>query len=134
MVNGMDYPIIYIILNGELNMSPGKAAAQAAHAMASLDKVNGIKDFSSKVQRAVIVLEAENQQQIGNLEDYLFDLEIPAEKYIDEGVNEVSAYSVTGMAVGPIWASDEAKREILRPFPLFGKDKSEKRKQRWWKR
>ncbi len=115
----MNNPFIYIVLNGALNMSPGKAAAQAVHALASLDKEYGISEFSQSIKRTVIVLEAKDQQQLYNLETYLFHLDIPAESYIDEGVNEVSAYSVTALAIGPIAEDDLEKRQIVSAFPLF---------------
>lgn len=114
----MDNPFIYIVINGELKMSPGKAAAQAVHAAAMLQ---GIHDFSREIKRTVIVLEAKNTQQLMNLRGYLSALNIPSEYYIDEGVNEVDVYSVTALAVGPIEADDLEKREILAPFPLFPK-------------
>jgi peptidyl-tRNA hydrolase len=127
----MDSPLIYILLNGELNMSPGKAAAQAAHAMASLHNYNGIETFSEKTKRTVIVLEASNQQQMQNLESYLDELDIPAATYTDEGYNEVEAYSVTAMAVGPIEASDQETRMIFAPFHMYYGNKKEKK--RWFR-
>lgn len=126
----MDNPYIYILINGSLNMSAGKAAAQAVHALASLESNGSIRDFSSSLQRTVIVLEADNQQQMDNLAQYLTAARIPVGSYIDEGVNEVGAYSVTAMAVGPIWQSDEAERAILRPFKLYSGPK----KKRWFNR
>lgn len=124
----MDNPFIYIVINGELNMSAGKAAAQAVHAAAML---SGIHTFSSEIKRTVIVLEAKNTQQLMNLRGYLSAMNIPSEYYIDEGVNEVGAYSVTALAVGPIEADDLEKREILAPFPLFP---AKPKKKRWFRR
>jgi peptidyl-tRNA hydrolase len=125
----MNNPMVYILLNKDLNMSPGKAAAQAAHAMASLDGYKGIDDFSSNTIRTVIVLEASNKQ-IENLEDYLFELDIPAASYIDEGANEVEAYSKTALAVGPMWSDEMDKRQIFKPFRLYRGNRTKK----WWQR
>ena len=100
-------------------MSPGKAAAQAVHAVGSLNRHHGIRDWSDRTQRTVIILEAENAEQMNTLEIYLDELNIPAESYIDEGVNEITPYSVTALAIGPIYADEHEKREILKPFPLF---------------
>lgn len=121
-------PVLYILLNGELNMSPGKAAAQTAHAVAALHSQYGIDDFMDEHRRTVIVLEAENEQQLKNLETYLYQAEIRVATYIDEGVNEVSPYSVTALAAGPIAIDDEETRAIFGPFPLYGNNKK-----RWWK-
>lgn len=119
--NNMKNPVIYILLNGELRMSPGKAAAQSVHAIASLHRHYGLAEFSCRAKRTVIVLEAKNQQQMDNLEDYLMQLEVPSGSYIDEGVNEVDAYSVTALAVGPIEGDNEELRAIFSSFDLYGR-------------
>lgn len=99
-------------------MSAGKAAAQTAHAVALLGSFNNtFIDFN---RRTVIVLEAENEAQIRNLNEYLFNEGLSSYYYIDEGVNEVGPYSITAMAVEPIAFNDEARREIFAPFNLYG--------------
>lgn len=113
--------IIYILVNGELKMSPGKVAAQVAHATAMLDKFNSA--FIGEYKRAVIVLEAKNEIQMRSLEEYLFNAGLSSYLYIDEGVNEVTPYSLTAMSVQPIDSDDEEKREIFAPFPLYGSNK-----------
>lgn len=114
----MKNPVIYIVLNGELKMSPGKAAAQAVHASMTLS-IETLAKFSSQYKRTVIVLEAKNAEQIKNLEEYLSSSDIDADYYIDEGVNEVNAYSVTALAAGPITSDDEETRAIFESFPLY---------------
>jgi len=113
-------PILYVVLNKELNMSAGKAAAQAVHAAMMLQGVAGSNQFADNYRRTVVVLEAENSEQIRNLHEYLKSARIYSQYYIDEGVNEISAYSITALAVVPFDASDEQKREIFAPFNLFG--------------
>lgn len=120
----MKNPIIYIVLNGKLKMSPGKAAAQAVHAAMMLNE-RSMDDFMSDFKRTVVVLEAKNSEQIKNLHSYLYDTNIDCDYYIDEGVNEVDAYSVTALAVGPIAYEDVEARSILAGFPLFGKKRSD---------
>lgn len=126
----MTNPIMYVVLNGELNMSPGKAAAQAVHAAMMLNG-NSKGDFLSDYKRTVIVLEAKNAEQIKNLAIYLDEAEIDSDYYIDEGVNEVDAYSATALAA--FVGDDEdfglqARRSIFSSFPLFGKTKK-----KWYK-
>lgn len=116
----MKNPILYIILNGELKMSPGKACSQCVHAAMMLNG-NSKSDFMSDYKRTVIILEAKNASQIKNIYNYLDDIEIDVDYYIDEGKNEVDAYSVTALAVGPIAYDDIEKREMFESFPLFGK-------------
>ena len=119
-------PILYVILNKELNMSAGKASAQAVHAAMLLEgNYSGL--FSSSYKRTVIVLEAENENQIKNLYLYLESAGIFSDYYIDEGVNEVGPYSVTALAVEPIAYDDEEKRSIFAPFKLFSGGAPEER-------
>lgn len=126
----MTNPFIYVLINGSLGMSPGKVAAQSVHAVAALHKEFGISEFSDERKRTVTVLEADSQQQMENLWDYLYDLDIPTAYYIDEGVNEISPYSFTALAIGPIESTDYDKRDILSAFPLF----PNKPKKKWFKR
>ena len=113
----MENPILYVILNKELKMSAGKAAAQTAHAVALLGDFNN--KFIDTARRTVIVLEAENEAQIRSLNEYLFNVGLASFYYIDEGENEVPAYSVTAMAVEPFEADDKEKREVFNDFGLF---------------
>lgn len=121
----MPNEIVYVVINGELNMSAGKAAAQAVHAAAMLSKIG---EFGKNVVRTTIVLEAKNTQQLLNLHLYLSRLGLESQYYIDEGVNEVDAYSVTALAVGPIWSEDREERAALASFPLYSGPKVVKKK------
>lgn len=117
-------PILYIVLNGELNMSAGKASAQAVHAAMMLQNNFG-GNFTGSYKRTVVVLEAKNSEQIKNLHEYLRVAEVFSDYYIDEGKNEVDAYSITALAVEPIAHDDKELREIFESFPLFGDDYDE---------
>lgn len=110
-------PFIYVVLNGELKMSPGKAAAQTAHAVAMLQQ-RSLDDFVSSNSRTVIVLEATNSEQIKNLNKYLEREDVDSDYYIDEGYNEVGAYSVTALAA--YVGESEKLRNIFISLPLYG--------------
>lgn len=97
-------------------MSPGKAAAQTAHAVAMLDRMS-VKEFRSSVKRTVIVLEAKNAAQIENLQDYLSQHQVDSDYYIDEGYNEVDAFSTTALAAYVGESSD--LKDIFKSFPMF---------------
>jgi peptidyl-tRNA hydrolase len=112
----MKNPIMYVVLNGELKMSPGKAAAQAVHS-AMLLNGNSKEDFLSDFRRTVIVLEAKNAMQLQNLAIYLDGAEIDSDYYIDEGVNEVDAYSITALAA--FVGDNEELRQVFEAFPLY---------------
>lgn len=109
--------ILYIVINKELKMSAGKAASQAVHA-AMLLQENALS-FANNYKRTVIVLEAENSEQIRNLEEYLESAGVFCMHYIDEGVNEVGPYSITALAAEPIDEDETEKREIFEQFNLF---------------
>lgn len=115
----MKNDILYVILNGFLDMSGGKAAAQAVHAAKMISKDN----FTSNFKRSVIVLQADNCEQMRNLHEYLDRAGIKSEYYIDEGKNEVDAFSLTALAVHPFDSDDLEKREIFESFPLYGATK-----------
>lgn len=112
----MKNPIMYVVLNGELKMSPGKAAAQAVHS-AMLLNGNSKSDFLSDYRRTVIVLEAKNAMQLQNLAIYLDGADIDSDYYIDEGVNEVDAYSITALAA--FVGDNEGPRQVFEAFPLY---------------
>ena len=70
MTNTEENPVLYIVLNGELKMSPGKGAAQAVHAAMLLEgNYDGL--FVAGYKRTVVVLEAENGDTLKNLLEYL---------------------------------------------------------------
>lgn len=114
----MKNPIIYILINGQLGMSPGKAAAQAVHAAMMLEE-RGLH-FTKSFKRTVIVLEAKDAETLKSLQEYLNIADIWSDYYIDEGINEVSPFSITALVVEPIDSEDSEKREIFSPFNLFG--------------
>lgn len=116
----MKNPRIYVVLNGELNMSPGKAAAQAVHSVMLLNG-NSKQDFVSDYLRTVIVVEAKNSEQIRNLAIYLDEASIDSDYYIDEGVNEVDAYSVTALAA--FVGDNEEDYNKFESFPLYSGEK-----------
>lgn len=118
--------VIYVILNGSLNMSPGKAAAQAVHAAMMLN-ITHRTNFIMNYRRTVIVLEAKNHAQMLGISDYLVEADIDHEYYVDEGVNEVDAFSTTAIAVEPFDSNDRQKRKIFAGLPLYGKQKPKKR-------
>jgi peptidyl-tRNA hydrolase len=115
---------LYVILNGSLNMSPGKAAAQATHAAMMLESKHR-KAFVANYRRSVIVLEAKNREQLDGIADYLVAAGIAFEYYIDEGVNEVDAFSMTALAVEPFHSDLDPRREIFTGLELYGAEEKE---------
>lgn len=118
MTSKEENPVLYVVLNGELEMSPGKVAAQAVHAAMLLEgNYDGL--FVSGYKRTVVVLEAQNGETIKNLLEYLQGAGIFAAYYIDEMSEKSQPYQITALAVEPISADDEEKRSIFAGFDLF---------------
>jgi len=115
----MDNQILYVILNNELRMSAGKAAAQAVHATMMIEEKHRER-FTENYRRTVVVLGAKSREQMDGIVDYLVDARIDFETYVDEGVNEVDAFSFTAIAVEPIRSDDEEKRQIFAGLSLYG--------------
>lgn len=123
-------PVLYVILNGELKMSPGKGAAQAVHAAMLLEgNYDGL--FVAGYKRTVVVLEAENGDTLKNLLEYLQGAGIFASYYIDEVTERGKPFQVTALAVEPIPHDDEERRSIFENFPLFGGYVTLRRKDSW---
>lgn len=130
MTSKEENPVLYVILNGELEMSPGKGAAQAVHAAMLLESnYDGL--FVSGYKRTVIVLEAQNGETIKNLLEYMQGAGIFAAYYIDEMSEKDQPYQITALAVEPISADDEEKRSIFAGFDLFQGHVTLKRKDRF---
>ena len=118
MIDKEENPVLYIVLNGDLKMSPGKGAAQAVHAAMLLEgNYSGL--FVSGYKRTVVVLEANNGETIKNLLEYLQGAGIFAAYYVDEISETNQPYQVTALAVEPIAYDDEEKRSIFADFDLF---------------
>lgn len=115
-------PIIYIFLNKGLHMSVGKAAAQAAHAMA-ISMVNSSpklqKEWQDAIHKTVIVLEARDEGHMRNIRDYLSQRNIALAYVIDEGVNEIDPHVYTAMSTPVLPKDDEDVRAAMSTFKLY---------------
>lgn len=116
-------PVLYVVLNGSLNMSAGKASAQAVHA-AMLLEGNYPGLFVSAYKRTVVVLEAKDSETLRNLLEYMQGAEIFGAYYIDEQSEKGHPYQITALAVEPIAHDDKVRRSVFSDFPLYGKKKT----------
>lgn len=97
-------PVIYVVVNKGLSMTPGKLAAQVGHAVALVmsdynhDQCSDL--WLTQPHRWLIVLEATNGEQLYHLGEYLRERNVPNYRVIDEGVNEIQPFSVTAIGVG----------------------------------
>ena len=115
-------PVVYIFLNKELQMSTGKACAQASHAVAmSLIKtsVKQKDNWLKSPHRTIIILEARNEEHIKNIKQYLLEREIKTSAIIDEGVNEIDPHVYTALATEVLNKDDEFVSLALSSFKLY---------------
>lgn len=110
-----------IIVNGALTMSPGKLAAQVAHAA-----VGGAWDCNDRpdvlrswTRQGVtkIVLRASNAEALGILAGLAEDGDLPSCLVVDEGRTEIPPGSVTCLAIGP--ADEDVINKITGNLPLY---------------
>jgi PTH2 family peptidyl-tRNA hydrolase len=130
-------PVMYIIANRGLKMSPGKLAAQVAHAAVEAFQVSDpemIKAWYIGRHHTKIVLGAESDEAMHNAYAYLTDRGFDAVAIIDEGRTEIPEFSFTAIGVAIVDKDDPhtaATFESFRTYkPLPAKRK--KRYQRVW--
>lgn len=110
---------IYIFMNKSLGMSTGKIASQSAHAAVAammISTKSRIAEYESANERAVIVLQARDENHISNIAEYLSKWSIRTAKIIDEGITEVDPQSVTALAVEIV---DKKSDDVINAFKSF---------------
>eukprot|EP00933_Yihiella_yeosuensis_P043905 TRINITY_DN38947_c0_g1_i1.p1 TRINITY_DN38947_c0_g1~~TRINITY_DN38947_c0_g1_i1.p1 ORF type:complete len:198 (-),score=58.32 TRINITY_DN38947_c0_g1_i1:61-654(-) len=92
-----------VVARRDLNMSIGKLAAQVGHAVhdavreASAEKMEAWEEDGSMI----VVLAAESQQALEQLEQAAQKLKVPTSDVRDEGLTELDDDTFTALAVGP---------------------------------
>jgi len=113
-------PVMYIFVNKSIGMSPGKMAAQVAHAavkasdgsVASLRNAWNEYGFYTK-----LVLEARDAEHLETIRKYLQDRSITSWLIIDEGRTEIKKHTPTALGVEII--DKDIKGEIFKSFDLY---------------
>jgi PTH2 family peptidyl-tRNA hydrolase len=105
-------PVQYIVANKGLGMSPGKLAAQVAHASVNaVFSLTGVESADwhgwQRTGHAKIVLEARDTEHLLLVERYLKDRGIATVLIIDEGRTEIAPHSPTALASGVVDKTDE---------------------------
>lgn len=111
----MTNQVVYIFLNKSLQMSVGKAAAQAAHAAAYCD----FEPLSKNPHRTIIVLEARDEAHMISIENYLMNRDVNVFKVVDEGVNEILPQTLTAMCTPVLDKNDEKLQLTMSTFKLY---------------
>jgi peptidyl-tRNA hydrolase len=137
-------PVQYILINKGLGMSPGKMAAQAAHAAVEGVRVSakpvGVNPWDSSIVNrwyqgnayAKVVLEVDNEQALLVAQMYIQTRGFKCELIIDEGRTEFDG-KLTPTALG-CEIVDKDMPHVLATFKTFKLYTDEKPKRRLFRR
>lgn len=114
-------PVMYLFVNGSLNMSPGKMAAQVAHAAvraALWTQQNNAKLGSKWLYNGEckLVMSARDENDIKRIHDYLKIKNINSHIIYDEGLTELGGTEITALGVEVV---DRELEEIQNAFGHF---------------
>lgn len=141
----MKNPVMYIIANKGAGMSPGKLAAQVAHAAVkayemSRDPTNAVVAAWDLSGHTKLVLEARDAEHLRSAERYLNDRGIRTVLIIDEGRTEVPPLTPTVLGVEILDKADpnvvfsmstfKTYKETPEPIPDIGIPEASRG---WWK-
>jgi peptidyl-tRNA hydrolase, PTH2 family len=113
-------PVMYIFVNKAANMSPGKMAAQVAHAAvkASDGSSAPLRDAWNEYGfYTKLVMQARNAPHLETIQKYLKDRNIASWLIIDEGRTELEKHTPTALGVEII--DKDTKGEIFKSFDLY---------------
>lgn len=117
-------PTMYLIVNRGLGMSPGKIAAQAAHAAVEGFRLtppdsNLLRLWYRSGHYKKIVLLGKDEAHMRNAYDYLTDRDIAVAKIIDEGRTEIESLSLTALGCELVDKHDPHIAGIFEAFELY---------------
>lgn len=110
---------MYIIANRGLKMSPGKLAAQVAHAAVEAYRISDEKILTRWYRgghHTKIVLGADDELAMTNMEAYLEKRGFKTHQVIDEGRTEIKAFSRTALGVEVV---DKDSPHVAETFSSF---------------
>ena len=111
---------MYIFVNKSIGMSPGKMAAQVAHAAvkASDGSTGALRDAWNEYGfYTKLVLEARDAEHLETIRKYLQDRSIVSWLIIDEGRTEIKKNTLTALGVEIV--DKDTKGEIFKSFDLY---------------
>lgn len=119
-------PAMYIFVNKGLRMSPGKIAAQAAHAAVEAYNLSLGDDYQDLVAAwyqgghyMKLIMEARDEAHLHTIERYLTDRGFQTALIIDEGRTEIDALSATALGVALVDKDDPHTAATFSTFSLF---------------
>lgn len=123
----MQRPVMYLIANKGLGMSPGKLSAQVAHAAVRASRLspNDVVDEWLAKGETKIVLEARDTQHLWIAQRYIERANIGTYLVIDEGRTEIPPMSATVLGCEVVDKVDENVQFAFETFKTYREDKPE---------
>jgi PTH2 family peptidyl-tRNA hydrolase len=115
-------PVMYIIANRGLRMSPGKLAAQVAHAAVEAYLISDEKMVSRWYRgghHTKIVLGVDDEMAMANVEQYLKERGFKVKQIIDEGRTEIKPFSRTAIGVEIVNKTDPHVEDTFSSFKTY---------------
>ena len=115
----MSRPVMYIFVNGALGMSPGKLAAQAAHAAVEayrISETNALDDWYLGGHYTKLVMKARHADHLMYIQKYLEERGFRSKLIIDEGITEIDPHVPTALGVEVV---DKEIAHVAATFSTF---------------
>jgi PTH2 family peptidyl-tRNA hydrolase len=127
-------PVMYIIANRGLGMSPGKLAAQVAHAAVEayrISKPELLEAWYVGGHYTKIVLAAEDADQLAWIANYIEDRGFKTSFIIDEGRTEIKPFTPTAVGVEVVDKEDPHVAATFGEFRVYKEPKPQRQKTRF---
>lgn len=128
---------MYTFINKSLNMTWGKAMAQAQHAAVESFRYTGENSNLTRLwykggHYAKVILQLPDTDAMRNAEIYLRERGFPCIPIIDEGHTEVAPLSYTALGVPLVDKNDPHVRATFEVFELYVEDEEPQERERTW--
>jgi len=115
--------VMYLFINKGLGMSSGKIAAQSVQSSIGAYKLSDgelVHDWWHKGgHHTTLVMEAIDENNLQNIQNYLLDRGFNSFMMIDEGMTEVDAHVCTALAVEIVDKEDPHTEATFSSFKLY---------------
>jgi len=121
----MPNPVMYLVANKGLGMSPGKLAAQTAHAAVRAYLTSGLAIRSEwlKLGETKIVLEARDTEHLLSVREYIEKRGYRTYLIIDEGRTEIAPHSPTVLGIEILDKDDPNVKFTFSSLKTYKEDK-----------
>lgn len=134
-------PVMYIFANSSLGMSPGKLAAQVAHAAVEayrLTPAEMAKEWYKGGHYTKLVMDGGDEQSLQTIHQYLQRRDFKLQLIIDEGRTEIKPFTLTAIGVEIVDKDDEhtamtfASFRTLKPPKRVKRTRWQRLKEAWY--